>query len=210
MRPVRTIFLCALGVLGPALGALGQTTQTPDQVQEDWKLVVGTPNTSTNGPQITTTMSPLGNNTSGPFAAFDMNYREFPSYTSGGMQIQVWSGKTLQGLSSQGSSQLNTVSETITWTQQLSLSGGTITYGINNGLSTTWGKFGQGNGLLAVSWPSSLTSLSAYNPNYSISQSGATWQSNLVYSLCITQVRYYSGGQLILTDSNPKYCVLPP
>lgn len=188
----------------------GQSTPLPDRVEEDWVLVIATPDTSSNGPQVTTSMSPSGDLTVGPFVAFDLNYREYPSYTPGGVQTQVWSSNQLLTTSTQGSNQLNTANESITWTQFLSLSGGTVTYGVNNGQSVTWGKFGQGNGLLNVTFPSSLSSLSGYSPDVSVAHSGATWESNHVSSLSLVQVRYYSGGQLILTDSTRRECTLPP
>lgn len=197
-------FLCSFDPV------VGQSSPVPDRVEEDWVLVVATPDAAANGPQITTSMSPSGDVTVGPFVAFDLNYREYPSYTQGGMQVQVWSGSNLLSTSTQGSNQLNTPNETITWTQFQSLQAGTVTYGINNGQSQTWGKFGQGNGLLNVTFPSTLSSLAGYSPDVSVSHSGATWESNHVSSLSLVQVRYYSGGQLILTDTTRRECILPP
>jgi hypothetical protein len=208
-RYVRPIVVLATCVFGPALGALAQTP-LPDRVEEDWALVIDTPDTTANGPQITTTMSAFGDNTAGPYPAFDMNYREYPSYGPGGMQVQVWSGESLVGLSTKGRSQLNTPGETITWTQAMSIDGsGTVTYSIKSGVSTTWGAFGQGNALNSVSFSTSLTSLAAYSPGVSIANSGATWQSNHVMSLAVVQVRYYSNGSLILTDTTRRDVALP-
>jgi hypothetical protein len=57
-----------------------------DRVQEDWTLVVASPDLVGVGPQITTCMSPVSDNST-PFVAFDMNYREFPSFSAGGLQL---------------------------------------------------------------------------------------------------------------------------
>jgi hypothetical protein len=196
-----------------AYGSLCGTAQAqilPDRIEEDWQLIVATPDSKANGPQVTTSMSPTQDLISSAFVAFDLNYREYPSYTVGGMQVQVWSNKHLLTSSSQGTAQFNTTNETITWTQFLSISGNTMTYGINNGLSTTFGKFGQGNGLLNVTFPTTLTSLSGYSPTVSVAHSGATWESNHVSTLAILQVRYYANNQLILTDTTRRECLLPP
>src|SRR5438309_1662259 len=93
---------------------------TPDQVEEDWELVVAATDFDAVGPQITTSMGPSADPTSSPFVAFDLNYREYPDYTAGGMQVQVWSGKQLVTTATQEYAQLNTANETVTWTQRMS------------------------------------------------------------------------------------------
>jgi hypothetical protein len=178
-----------------------------DQVQEDWKLVVATPDQAAVGPQITTCMSPVSDDSS-PFVAFDMNYREFPSFTAGGLQIQVWSGQDVLTTSTLGTAQFSTSDEVVTWTQQMTLGGGKITYDIENGQSTTWGRFGQGNGNLSVTYNTTLNDLNLYSPEISASKSGVSWQSNHVTSMTLVQVRYYSGGQLVATDTTPRSITL--
>ena len=86
----------------------------------------------------------------------------------------------------------------------MSLSGGSVNVNVVNGQSTTWGNFGQGEGSLGVSLSSSVSDLSSYQPTYSVSKSGASWQANRVTSMTLLRVRYYSGGQLISTDSTPR------
>jgi len=173
-----------------------------DQVEEDWELVVLTPDPVAVGPQVTTCMGP----SAGPattFVAFDLNYHEFPSFFPGGMQLQVWSGGQLAGTASQGIAVLNTPGERITWTQQMILGGGNIIYDINNGKSVTWGDFGQGL-WLSVSYPSPVISLAGYDPDVSAARSGVSWESNHVKSLTLVRVRYYALGQLVWTDTNPR------
>ena len=177
----------------------------PDAVEEDWVLVVGTPDPQGVGPQITTAMSPVSDNST-PFVAFDIDYVEFPSFSPGGMQLQVWSGETVLATASQGNALFNTPGETVSWTQRMSLSGGNVNYTINNGASVTWGNFGQG-ATLTVSYPSSLTSLSGYSPTVSATKSGVSWEENLVTSLTLKQIRYYANGQLIATDTTPRVLV---
>jgi hypothetical protein len=160
------------------------------------------------GPQITTVMSPVGDGSS-PFFAFDMNYREYPVFFPGGMQIQVWSGKRVTDTSSQGTALFNNSGESITWTQRMSISGGNVNYAVDNGQSTTWGQFGQGS-QLTVSFSSTLNDLSGYDPDGSATNSGASWQSNHVTKLVLLRVRYYANGQLLWTDTNARTLIAPP
>lgn len=210
MRSFPVFMLLAAAVLAfPAAGALADTPTPPaDRVEEDWELVIASPDVDGVGPQVTTSMSPSGDSSS-PLVAFDLNYREYPSFQAGGMQIQVWDGQDVIATSSQGSDLFGTAGETVTWTQRMSIDqGGTVTYHIFNGQSTTWGQFGQGNGLLDVSFATSLSSLSGYSPTRSASKSAATWQSNHVTRMTLLQVRYYANGQLISTDSTPRSITL--
>lgn len=202
MRTKRVFSLCAALVCASLASAWGQSpAPTITAVEEDWQLVVNTPDVPGVGPQVTMCMRP-GGDTSTPFVAFDLNYREYPTFQAGGMQIQIWSNKSVLATSTQGSAQFKTANETVTWTQRMSISSGTVTYGINNGNSTTFGKFGQGQGLLSVSYTSNYTDLSGYSPAMSVSSSGVSWEPNLAGSLSLVQVRYYSNGQLVATDSN--------
>jgi hypothetical protein len=198
------MLLFALAAFAFPVGrVISQTSaDVPDQIEEDWKLVVGTPDIVGVGPQITTSMSPVGDDST-PFAAFDLNYREYPDFQAGGMQIQVWSGKDVLSTASEGSAQFSTAGETITWTQRMRAISGTITYDVVNGQSTTWGAFG-GTGDLGVTFPTTLNSLAGYSPATSVSNSGASWESNYVTQLTLVRVRYYSGGRLIATDTTRR------
>src|SRR5262249_50754347 len=98
MRTLALMLTLAI-VAFPVGGILAEAPAVPDQVEEDWLLVIGNPDYVGVGPQITTSMSPVGDSST-PFAAFDLNYREFPSFQAGGMQIQVWSGKNVYGTAS--------------------------------------------------------------------------------------------------------------
>lgn len=199
------LFLSTLLTVSVASALAGSTTADPDAVEEDWRLVVSDPDPLQEGPQITTCMSPLADDLA-PFVAFDMNYREYPGYQSGGMQVQVWSSGQVLGNSSQGSALFNTPGETVTWTQRMALNAGAVNYDINNGQSTTWGQFGQSN-KLSVSFPTTAVTLAGYDPAKSVRSSGVSWESNHVQSLTLVQVRYYANGQLIWTDTNPKSVV---
>jgi hypothetical protein len=189
---------------------LGQTPSGPaDKIEEDWQVVIASPDPDGVGPQLTTCMSPVADG-SMPFVAFDLNYRDYSTFQPGGMQLNVYSGGSVMSSSSQGTALCQTANETISWTQRMhvSSSGNSITYRIVNGQSTTWGQFGSAQGLNPVSFAASITSLASYSPDTSVAKSGAGWESDHVASMTLLRVRYYLRGVLISTDSNPRSVTL--
>jgi hypothetical protein len=178
------------------------TNSSPiDRIEEDWTIVIKNTDLPAAGPQLTTTMCP-GPLEDHPDVNFNLNYREGSDFSAGGLQIEVFDGTDLLASTSSKTESLATSGETISWTQRLSLSGGVVTYRIQSGQSTTWGTFGGDD--LAVSFTSSLTDLTGYQPSVSIDKSGVGWQANHVTSMMISQVRYYSGDTLVTTDSTSR------
>jgi hypothetical protein len=191
-----------LAALGPAAPAPAQSSI--DQIEEDWELIIGVPDPSGSGPQISTWLCPVQDN-SLPCFVFNLNYREAPSFNPGGIEVQVWDGERMLSASYKGTASLGITNEPITWTQRMRISSGVVSFGVDSGRSTTWGKFGQGQQMNAsASFTAALTSLAGYSPSASIANSGVGWQPNRVQSMKIVQVRYYSGGKLVRTDSTPK------
>src|SRR4051812_3997559 len=135
--------------------ALAQSASSPpDQVEEDWQVVIAEPDSLAVGPQVTTIMSPNSDPTAA-FVTFYLNYRDYPMWLPGGLQIKAYgaapdatTSAPLLGSDTQGTEICQTSGETITWTQRLTLSGGSLSYNVVNGQSTTWGQFGQGQGSL--------------------------------------------------------------
>lgn len=209
-KPMMAVMMLATCALAGSIG-LGQTSSSsgpPDKVEEDWQLVIASPNPDESGPQLTTCMSPVSDDST-PFIAFDLNYRDYPSFQAGGLEAKVYANGNVTDFvvdsSSQGNNLLQTANETITWTQRMRLTAeNTIKYTIVGGQSTTWGAFGVYNGLNPVTFDTSLTSLASYSPDTSVANSGAGWQSNRVSQMTLVQVRYYRAGQLISTDNTPR------
>ena len=206
----RLTSIVALSALALQISAGDVTPQTssttaPDQVEEDWKVVIGQPDPEGAGPQITVGMCPVSDDST-PSFYFNLNYRDSSSsFQAGGMQVQVCSGSTVLADSAKGSAQCNTVGETITWTQRMAISSGNLAFTINNGQSTTWGQFGQGQSIsVNGNFATTMSSLSGYNPSTSISKSVVGWESNRVTSMTLVQVRYYAKGQLLSTDTTPR------
>jgi hypothetical protein len=201
--------LCVMLVAGLVLAVVGGTAFTqatgpaPDRIEEDWQLVVANPDPDLDGPQSSTSMQPGGDDSS-PVVVFSLNYQDYPAYQPGGLQIKAWNNDQVLTTASQGQGVCETSNETITWTQRMTLSGGSLSYKIVSGQSTTWGQFGQGDNDLSVSAASSVASLSGYSPDTSVAKSGVSFQSNRVTSMTLSQVRYYQGNTLLSTDTNPR------
>src|SRR4051794_40692706 len=132
MRRSLTAFTLAMLTLGlPAGSARAQIGTLPDQIQEDWQIVIGVPDPTGAGPQMSTALSPV-NDGSTPSFVFDLNYVDSPSFTPGGMQVQVWNGDTMLSSLTKGSAQCSTTGETITWTQTMKLTSGTVSFGVDS------------------------------------------------------------------------------
>jgi hypothetical protein len=210
----RSVSLLALGT------AIGMApyggNPLPDQVEEDWQAVVATPDVLGVGPQMTMVMSPNSDPTAA-FVTFYLNYRDYPNWQPGGLQLKAYgaapdpsSPPPLLDTDTEGTQVCSTAGETVSWTQRMSLFSGSLNLSVVNGSSTTWGNFGQSPESLGVSASSSLSDLSLYQPTYSVSKSGASWQSDRVTSMTLLRVRYYNNGQLISTDSTPRTVDLTP
>jgi hypothetical protein len=206
-RVISSLAVAALCLASTAGVRALQMTASPDRIEEDWEVVIATPDVEGAGPQVATSMFPGGDDTS-PFVEFDLNFRQTPSFQPGGLQLQVWSAKQVVDSATHATrAQCNTSDETMSWTQSLSLAGGQVTYAITSGKSTTWDTFGQDN-QLSVSFNTSLTALDGYSPQTSADKSGVSWESNLVSSMRLVRVRYYAGGKLIMTDTTPRVILL--
>ncbi len=201
MRP----WLCAGVFLAVACWAAVAAAQTPSvvRVEEDWELVVATPDPGSAGPQVTCAISP-GPDLAGVYGTFEINHRSLPSFQPGGLQVQSWNGEQpLAQSPSPTSGVMSTSGETVRWTQVMRLSEGRIVFEVINGSSTTWGAFG-GQGYLKLAVPTSLADLNAYSPSVSVNNSGVGFASNRVQSLVLKRVRYQLSNGMVLEDGTAR------
>jgi hypothetical protein len=193
-----TMNLCGpLLVAALPLTALG--SQPIVAVEEDWELVVGEPDAACQAPQVTSIMSPKAD-LQGRYFAFDLNHQSLPEFHGGGMQTQAWNYEEpdlSQNYPSDDTLQHD--SETVTWTQRLSVSGGFLKFEVVNGDSVTWGHFGGSP--LTVSTVATMENLNSYDPAVSVANSGVGYASNRVHSLKLKAVRCYSAAGLVSEDS---------
>lgn len=191
--------LVLAGIAGTARG----DSPTPNiiAVEEDWELVVGDPSLENSAPQVTCVISPVGSVDS-LYAAFEINHQTQPTFEAGGLQLQVWNGEQhLSTCQFHEHGAMHTAGETVTWTQQLILQGGTLTFVIAAGDSTTWNNFG---GVLRATVGSTLPNLNGYSPEVSASKSGVGYAANRVSSLVLKRIRWYSELGLVAEDDNAR------
>jgi hypothetical protein len=186
----------------PLLSAVA-TAQNIVHVEEDWELVLGQPDPNTVGPQVATTMSPLGDINS-TFFTFEINHRSAPYWTPGGLTIHQWSGDwRVQSYDRTDRTVMDTSNETVTWTQVLDSQNGWLSFQVKNGTSSTWGPFGYSNVFkLWTSW--GANNINSYTPNVSISQSGVAYAGNRVQSLKIKAVRVKLSDGTSYTDTTER------
>jgi len=184
-------------------GSLAAQTAGVVRVEEDWELVVGTPVPNNNAPQITCLISPVGSVES-LYATFALNHRDVPSFNPGGLQLQVWEGKTnVASKRYENEALLATLGETIRWTQVMRIADEGLIFEIVNGTSTTWGNFG-GDDSLRLTVATSLTHLDQYDPQVSVKHSSVSFAANRVQSLVLKSVRLYAATGLVSEDKTPK------
>lgn len=194
----------ALTIVGcTLLGAAAARAADIVRIEEDWELVVADPDPASFAPQVTSTISPVGD-LSGYYGVFDLNLRNLPVVEAGGMQLQVWNNESpVITKKSNVGTLLNSNGETITWTQSMWVSDGQLHFAVLNGESETWGAFGSG-GSLTVDVAHELTNLQLYNPDVSVANSGIGFAANRVTSLTLKAVRAYSEGALEGQDNTPR------
>jgi hypothetical protein len=194
--------LFAVVALSTAFTASSQA-QTVTKVEEDWELVVSEPAAESDSPQVTCVISPYEGARS-VHAAFEINHRSLPSFVAGGLQLQAWNYEQFLTRDSAATGRLATNGEVITWTMKMKIHEGYLHFYVRDGNSTTWGAFG-GDGDLTLSIPWSLSSLSGYSPETSVSQSGVGYASNRVGRLVLKEVRYYNAAnELLGTDTTER------
>jgi hypothetical protein len=196
-RPFRYLAAALMVTLGIACAAEAADVI---RVEEDWELVVRDPDVNNSAPQVICMMAPVAN-TESVHIALVLNHKTLPGYAPGGIQLQVWNGEQPCGhLNSTAYGVLRNPNETIRWTTRMSLQEGALLFEVTNGSSTSWGAFG-GDGELRASLPCSISSLSAYSPNTSRTESSVRYAANRVGILALKEVRYYSSAGLVHRDT---------
>jgi len=194
-------FLSLVAPLGNRLHAVEGSQVV--RVEEFWELVVGLPDSTTSGPQITCTISPRAN-LDGRYSIFTLNHRSHPSFAPGGTQLQVWNGEsTVEARNHPNTALLNTTGETIKWTMKMSLISGLLVFDVDDGDSTTWSNFGA-NGHLWASVSTNVSNLNGYNPAVSVANSGVNFASNRVQSLVLKKVRLVLASGEVLEDTTAR------
>jgi hypothetical protein len=188
--------------VGFCLAAAVAGAQDLVTVEEDWELVIATPDQNSCGPQIACAMSPF-TDISGTYFTVEINHRSAPYWSPGGISLHQWFGESrVQSMDRQDRSVMDTAEEVVTWTQILDTHGYMLTFQVKNGHSSTWGDFGYSNNLKVQSWW--YGNLNNYTPDVSVSQSGVAYASNRVRSLKILEIRGTLDDGTTASDNTPR------
>ncbi len=173
------------------------------RVEEDWELVVTSPDSASDAPQITCVFSPTGDVRS-VYGVFVLNHQSLPDFVAGGLQLQVWLGEEpLVARKFSNNAAMTQAGEIVRWTQRIEITDGTLSFEIVDGSSSTWGTFG-GQGYLKASMPTGVTSLDAYHPQVSVDNSGINFAANRVQSLVLKRVRLTMSDEQVLEDATER------
>lgn len=197
-------FVAALLCMAPQ--ALAQNGQPITRVEEDWEIDFGVPAVDPDliAPEIDMIIAPNTNLDGGDYAVFEVNHQTQPNPVDGGLQLQHWSsGSPVAWHTSRNQSVVQIANDVATFTLSVQVQNGTLTFGVSNGNSQTWGTFGT-NGRFSVSSGTNLADLSGYDPNTSLTRSYVGFAYNRVQRVIRNQVRYYSNGVLQSTNSTAQ------
>ena len=189
--------LLSLGLLSSAFSA------DIVRVEEDWELVVATPDLARNSPQVTCALTPFPR-LEWLYMTFEINHRSDPDYVAGGLNMQVWHmEERLVTKTASDTHAMATAGETVRWTQAMSLQNGLVVFEVVGGSSVTWGSFGA-SGSLRAAVPVPLANLNYYNPAVSVQHSGVTFASSCVDKLTLKSVRYIFSDGTVQVDTTPR------
>lgn len=178
-----------------------QTVPDVIRVEEDWLLELVDPSMDLEAPQFHT-VTCATDDPEQPFGQVSWNYRELPSFQSGGVQLQMWDGTDYVRRRNVGSTPLSAEAEVISWTQVLEVSGSTLLFGVLNGHGDTWGDFG--GEMMTVSYNMGVSNLNRYSPDLSVEGSWVTYGANRVMKVVLLRVRYYGVDGLLAEDDNVR------
>ena len=86
----------------------------------------------------------------------------------------------------------------------MEIAGDELNVSIKNGVSATWGQFGQQQNLLVTTPAMSIQNLDNYDPQVSVTRSAIGYAGNRVVKYAISTIRYYDSNGLVNTDSTEK------
>jgi hypothetical protein len=190
------------GWLGVFLGVFPGFATEIIRVEEDWELKVATPDAASDAPQVTCLISPV-HDVRSLHAAFELNQRSLPSFSPGGLQLQLWDGeRPLVHVESAATGTLQQPEETVTWTHAMEISGGVLRFTVCGDSPATWGSFGGEE--LQIEVPTSLVNLNQYDPAVSVSNSAVGYAGNRVNSLVLKRVRIFTATGESAEDATPR------
>ena len=174
-------------------------------IEEEWKLVLDTPNTTGDSPQFCSSFD-LGN---GAYFVTTWNYRTDPEYVAGGIQLQVWKDGEMVGSTTLDLAELNTNNDTITWKHIYRVQGTDVDMRIVGVNSQTWGNNINTTSVSLTS--AGVANFNQYDPQKSCSESGISLGANRVSWFGMTGVTVYDEkGRRMGQDSTQRPVYVAP
>jgi hypothetical protein len=175
------------------------------RIEEDWELVLNTPDTVNASPQIVLEMTP---ETGSPLTGlFLINYGDTPDFSIGGFQLQLWRSGTNVATESFACPPFDVPGETIAFTLSLDRqSAGRLSYGIMRGTCKAWKDLGK---LPDVTCTDQTSVFANYDSQNSVKNAQILCGEQRIKSLRLVQVRkYYANSKRVDTESG--VVVYPP
>lgn len=191
MRANKFNLLIGFFLIGVAQPVFAQDN-TPQiiRVEEDWELIVSTPDPNRDAPQISTWMSPTSS-LGGDYFGVDINHAQKVGHAGGGFQTKRMNASQLiEDRCSNIGAKLQVEGETVRWTQLLAIIEQDVVFAVKNGTSTSWGDFGGPDTLIRT--PISPRNLNGYDPNLSCESSGVGYALNRVALLKLLRIRLHT------------------
>src|SRR5687767_2008964 len=135
------------------------------RVEQDWELVLNTPDLSFPSPQLVIPMKTRPDSLK--TAYFLINHHDFPTFQTGGGQIQLWHGDLRQVKSFAGPTLIRE-GEVVTWTQYLERKDGKLNFGLSAVQGEAWGTNTAETLGGPVSFSDSNPLLTDYDSSYSV------------------------------------------
>lgn len=162
------------------------------RIEEDWELVLNTPDLSFPAPQIVIAMKPSVHSTK--TAMFLVNHHDSPQFQAGGGQIQIWDDDVLRSYKSFAGPTLIREGERVTWTQYMTRANGRFHFGLKAVEGEAWGT----NTADTLGGPISFSDwrhvFDDYSSDNSVEAATITFADERVNSLRLVRVRKYKSG----------------
>jgi hypothetical protein len=196
---VRRVALTALAAAALLLTAPpGQARHAGSivRIEQDWVLVVGKPDARRYSPQLFFQLYPESG--SDICCQLLVNYSDQPTFSAGGVQIQVWQNQTvLDGRDNNPNQAVLTAdSETVTFTLVMEIRDRKLHFDAINVSSTSWGDISN----LSVSTDYTAESFETYSSDDTVEKSGILLGANRVTSLTLREVRKIDSAGTVATE----------
>jgi hypothetical protein len=192
-----TFMLAVLLVSGDGLA--GPPVSDVTVVEEDWSLVLSQPSTVATSPQFSTCL-PVSPQV---YIVTTFNYREFPDFIPGGIQIQLWEDGACVDWVNVALGPLNVTGDTVRWTQVYRTNGRDLVAKIVGANAQSWGTNINSTDLTKLE--ANIPNFNAYTPTHSVAESDASFGSNHVSWFGVTEVRLLDDrGRKLVVDTTPR------